>query len=64
MDFGLDASDPGHKLYDAAADGNTEDVRRLLAEKEPLEYKNVRHCPPRSYTLSRTHTRSLLLAAG
>ncbi len=39
-------SDPGHKLYDAAADGKTEDVRLLLAEKEPLEYKNVRRPPP------------------
>ena len=62
MDFGLDAtpmSDPGHKLYDAAADGKTEDVRRLLAEKVPIEYKNVRHCPPRKAILSRAHTRAL-----
>ena len=43
----------GKELYIAARDGNTEDVRRLLAQKAPLEYKNVRHRPYRKSTTHR-----------
>ena len=42
---------PGYKLYDAAASGNTEDVRRLLQANADIEHKensSVRHHPPRA----------------
>ena len=45
----------GEELYNAARDGDprwgkTEDVRRLLAEKAPLEGKyGVRHHPPQKH---------------
>ena len=42
----------GKELFNAAANGKTEEVRRLLAQKAPLEYKNVRH---RHYRKSTTH---------
>ena len=41
------------KLYDASRGGNTEDVRRLLAQKAPLEYGKVRHRPYRKSTTRR-----------
>ena len=54
-------SDPGEKLYFAAANGKTEEVRRLLAEKAPLEYNK----DPREHIVTRAqHTRSLSVAKG
>ena len=43
----------GEELYYAANHGNTEDVRRLLAQKAPLEYGKVRHRPYRKSTTHR-----------
>ena len=56
-------ADPGEKLYWAARDGKTEDVRRLLAEKAPLEYKDVRHHPPQTHNPPPS-TRALSVAKG
>ena len=62
-------SDPGGRaLYDAAVhrglrDGKTEDVRRLLAQKAPLEWKNVRHRPPQTHNPP-PGTRALSVAKG
>ena len=54
-------SDLGGKLYSAAMYGRTEDVRRLLAEKAPLEYNK----DPREHIVTRAqHTRSLSVAKG
>ena len=52
------------ELYDAAVLGNTEDVRRLLAQKAPVEYKDVRHHPPQSTTHPPPGTRALSVAKG
>ena len=49
----------GEELFNAAAHGKTEDVRRLLAEKAPIEYKNVRHCPQKSTTRRPAHALSV-----
>ena len=50
----------GSELFYAARDGKTEEVRRLLAQKAPLEYKNVRHRPYRKSTTHRpAHALSL-----
>ena len=57
-------SDPGQKLWLAAANGETEDVRRLLAEKAPLEYDGVRHRPYRKAQPTARHTRALSVAKG
>ena len=57
-------SDPGYKLYRAAQNGKTEDVRRLLAKKAPLEWNHVRHRPYRKSTTHRpAHALSLSLVA-
>ena len=45
----------GEELYYAAFSGNTEDVRRLLAQKAPLEYKDGHHVRHRPYRKSTTH---------
>ena len=47
-----DVWDPAFELYIAARDGQTEDVRRLLAQKAPIEWNHVRHRP---YRKSTTH---------
>ena len=50
----------GEKLFDAARDGKTEEVRRLLAEKAPLEWKNpVRHHPLQRTTRRPAHALSV-----
>ena len=54
----------GSDLYIAAVDGKTEDVRRLLAEKVPLEWKEVRHRPPQRTTRRPAHALSLSVAKG
>ena len=43
----------GSELYSAARDGKTEEVRRLLAKKAPLEWNHVRHRPYRKSTTRR-----------
>ena len=53
MGGGASRQATGKALYDAARDGKTEDVRRLLAQKAPLEYKGVRHRPYRKSTTHR-----------
>ena len=54
----------GKALFDAASAGKTEDVRRLLAEKAPLEYKDeVRHHPPQKHNPP-PGTRALSVAKG
>ena len=53
----------GNALYNAASAGKTEDVRRLLAEKAPLEYKDVRHRPPQKHNPP-PGTRALSVAKG
>ena len=55
----------GKELYIAARDGKTEEVRRLLAKKAPLEWKGVRHRPYRKSTTRRpAHALSLCVAKG
>ena len=54
----------GMELYNAARDGKTEDVRRLLAQKAPLEWKAVRHRPPQRTTRRPAHALSLSVAKG
>ena len=55
----------GVELYNAARDGKTEEVRRLLAQKAPLEYKGgVRHRPYRNAQPAARHTRALSVAKG
>ncbi len=51
------------ELFDAARVGKTEDVRRLLAEKVPPEWKNVPHRPPQKHNPP-PGTRALFVAKG
>ena len=54
----------GKELFNAAANGRTEDVRRLLAQKAPLEGKyGVRHRPPQKHNPP-PGTRALYVAKG
>ena len=60
-----EANMSGEELYYAANHGNTEDVRRLLAQKAPLEYGKVRHRPYRKSTTHRpAHAGALCVAKG
>ena len=53
----------GSELFYAARDGKTEEVRRLLAQKAPLEWKTVRHHPPQKHNPP-PGTRALSVAKG